>query len=108
MPNISFTFDWRGEKYDEMWVLFHGALKVILIPIFDVLKNTMCKDYTIQEYRIPRILNGKCYRSLEVQIIGRSDVNTLNEWRDAVIALLESKFRCKVTFFKDINKFLNA
>ena len=107
--NIAFAADWRGSDADQFCFVFHGAFREMLTTVFDILKGNLFDAYDLEDEHQFGILNGRCYRAWVVHITNPDLQNmSLREWTSLITLLLQKHFRCKVTFFKDYEKFLNA
>jgi len=90
-------------------IVFHGAPKLMLRHVFGLLRERLFKDFSLDEDIMPIIINGKCYRSIIIQI-EQPDFHrlSLSEWPLVIKHIMERIFRCEVTFFEDYENFLNT
>ena len=90
-------------------VVFRGAFKLMLRHVFGHLRQRLFKDFSIVDNITPTIVNGKCYRSMTVQI-EKPDLYRLGlaEWPLMIKSMMERTFRVQVTFFESYERFLNA
>ena len=87
---------------------FHGSCLKMINYVFGQLRGTLYEDYTCKEEIATQILNGKCWHTYIVEI-KKPDERWLsaNEWPIIIKYMMERRFRCKVTYYKNYNKFLN-
>lgn len=103
------TPDTQDRNAKTLRFVFHGAYAKMLNYVFWVLRGRLFDDFRMTEYMVPIILNGKCYRSLIIQI-EQPDFHrlSLSEWPLIIRHLMERTFRCQVTYFDNFDKFLNT
>lgn len=87
----------------------YGVRRSVVDGLFNELRGRMFRKFTLEEKILPRILNGKCYRSWVVTI-EKPDIHRLSidEWMPLFKSMMESRFRCEVTLFDRFERFLNA
>jgi hypothetical protein len=102
------TDDTQEDTYKTLRFVFHGAFKLMLSHVFRQLRERLFNDYSVTE-EVMQIVNGKCYRSLIIQI-EQPDLHrlSLTEWPLIIKSMMERTFRCKLTYFTNYEKFLNA
>ena len=106
---VAYTVDFRGVNDDCPAFLFACADPVPLVNIFRLLRNdgyVMDRYEFLQEHAL-KWRNGKNYWRWVFVIIGfHPGFMSLDELRVFIEGMLTNKGH-KVTYFKDINKFLN-
>ena len=88
---------------------FHAPCPSLIKDVFDRLRGTLFEDYQITEEVMGQIINGKCYRAWVAEVRG-ADTHKLSvtEWPMVIKGMMERRFRCRVTYFENYDKFLNA
>ena len=88
--------------------VWHGSALKMIHYVFGMFRGTLFQDYNCTEEIAPQILNGKCWQTYVVDIKEPDEHRlSVSEWPQIITHMLEKRFRCKVTFYKNYNKFLN-
>ena len=101
---ISFAKVWRG---GQMCFMFYGITKQAASKVLSKMSSFYGKCQI--EVENARITNGKCYQSI-VATITEPHTNVLSEadWPMIITRFLQKDMPCEVTYFEDVNKFLNS
>lgn len=98
-----------GDKDCPLRFVFHGAKPLMIDVVFTRLRGKLFGGYQMTEEMQTRMLNGKCYRSWVVEV-SEPDLHRLSvpEWPAIIKQMMESIFRCQITYFENYETFLNA
>lgn len=112
VPQIAFAIEPREVEcnYEKpLTFVFHGASCVKMVNyVFGLLCGTLFQDYSCKEEIATQFLNGKCWQTYVVEITKPDEHRlSISEWPTIITYMLEKRFRCKVTFYKNYEKFLN-
>ena len=90
-------------------LVFHVPHPILVRIVFNQLQGMLFSDYQMTEEIMTQILNGKCF-STWVVTVSKPDLHrlSLNEWPTMIKGMMESRFRCEVTYFDNYEKFLNT
>lgn len=88
--------------------VWHGSALKMIHYVFGIFRGTLFQDYSCKEEIAPQILNGKCWQTYIIEIKEPDEHRlSISEWPQIITHMLEKRFRCKVTYYKNYNKFLN-
>lgn len=106
--HVAFTIDYRGRNGGHFCFLFHGATYRMLRTVFDKMRP-VCGEYYIDREHMYSLLHAHSSFTDVVSFYSpNTELLSPEDWAPIISRLFEASYKCDITYYKNLEKFLNS